>query len=125
VHVNGSVGVLSAAWPHLVGQGYGRVVNVCSLEGVLIGSAGFEVYDAAKGGLMGLTRSLAVDRGTSRSLGAGLFPRTGADPGECGRVQRLPPVHSQRESRPPMTCALFRLAPGHKGVTRDGNCPGL
>ena len=23
----------------------------------------------------------------------------------CGRVQRLPPVHSQRESRPPMTCA--------------------
>jgi len=26
-------------------------------------------------------------------------------PGGCGRVQRLPPVHSQRESRPPMTCA--------------------
>jgi NAD(P)-dependent dehydrogenase (short-subunit alcohol dehydrogenase family) len=74
VHVNGSVGVLRAAWPHVVGQGYGRVVNVCSLEGVLIGSAGFEVYDAAKGGLMGLTRSLAVEGARHGIAVNGLLP---------------------------------------------------
>lgn len=74
VHVNGSVGVLRAAWPHVVGQGYGRVVNVCSLEGVLIGSAGFEVYDAAKGGLLGLTRSLAVEGARHGIAVNGLLP---------------------------------------------------
>ncbi|MER6176930.1 SDR family NAD(P)-dependent oxidoreductase [Streptosporangium sp. NPDC001681] len=74
VHVVGSVQVLQAAWPHFVRQNYGRVVNVCSVEGVLIGSAGFEVYAAAKGALMGLTMALAAE-GAGAGIGVnGLLP---------------------------------------------------
>jgi NAD(P)-dependent dehydrogenase (short-subunit alcohol dehydrogenase family) len=60
VHVLGSINVARAAWPHFVHQNYGRMVNIASVEGGLIGSPGFEVYAAAKGGLMGLTRNLAA-----------------------------------------------------------------
>jgi NAD(P)-dependent dehydrogenase (short-subunit alcohol dehydrogenase family) len=74
VHVVGSTNILRAAWPHMVEQKFGRVVNICSLEGVLIGSSGFEVYDAAKGGLMGLTRALAAE-GAAHGIGVnGLLP---------------------------------------------------
>jgi NAD(P)-dependent dehydrogenase (short-subunit alcohol dehydrogenase family) len=59
VHVKGAFNVIRAAWPHLVAQGYGRIVNIGSVEGGLIGSPGFEVYAAAKGGLVAMTKVLS------------------------------------------------------------------
>jgi NAD(P)-dependent dehydrogenase (short-subunit alcohol dehydrogenase family) len=61
VHVGGTFNVTRAAWPIMREQGFGRVLNVCSIEGVLVGNACFAAYAAAKGGMMGLTRSLAVE----------------------------------------------------------------
>ncbi|MER6176931.1 SDR family NAD(P)-dependent oxidoreductase [Streptosporangium sp. NPDC001681] len=61
VHVGGAFRVTRAAWPHLAGQGYGRVVNVGSIAGLLVGVGGHSAYDAAKGGLAGMTRSLATE----------------------------------------------------------------
>jgi NAD(P)-dependent dehydrogenase (short-subunit alcohol dehydrogenase family) len=58
VHVRGAVNILRAALPRLREQGYGRVVNIASVEGGVIGSPGFEAYAAAKGALIGLTRHL-------------------------------------------------------------------
>jgi NAD(P)-dependent dehydrogenase (short-subunit alcohol dehydrogenase family) len=58
VHVRGAVSVLRAALPRMHDQGYGRIVNIASVEGGVIGSPEFEVYAAAKGSLMGLTRHL-------------------------------------------------------------------
>jgi NAD(P)-dependent dehydrogenase (short-subunit alcohol dehydrogenase family) len=59
VHVVGSFNVTRAAWPHLVAQGYGRVVLTTS-NGIL-GSPGLASYGAAKGAVLGLMRTLAVE----------------------------------------------------------------
>jgi NAD(P)-dependent dehydrogenase (short-subunit alcohol dehydrogenase family) len=59
VHVVGSFNTTRAAWPHFVEQSYGRVVMTTS-SGVF-GLAGNLSYATAKGGVIGMTRSLAVE----------------------------------------------------------------
>ena len=60
VHLYGAFHVTMAAWPHLREQGYGRVVNTTSGSG-LFGNFGQANYAAAKMGLVGLTRTLALE----------------------------------------------------------------
>ncbi len=54
--------MIRACLPHLRGSPAGRIVNVSSTEGVG-GSAGMSPYTVAKHGVLGLTRSLAVELG--------------------------------------------------------------
>jgi 3-oxoacyl-[acyl-carrier protein] reductase len=49
------------ALPQLRAVGAGRIVNVASVTGPLMAMAGEAVYAAAKAGMVGLTRALAVD----------------------------------------------------------------
>lgn len=58
VHVVGSFTTLQAAWPHFVGQGFGRVV-LTTTNGVF-GLENNLSYAAAKGGVLGLARSAAL-----------------------------------------------------------------
>ena len=58
VHLVGSFATTVAAWPHLVAQGYGRVVLTTSAG--LFGLPANTAYAAAKGGVVGLARSLAT-----------------------------------------------------------------
>lgn len=58
-HFMGSIWMCRAAWPHMKGQGYGRIVNVCS--GAMFGDLHVSIYSAAKAGVYGLTRALAVE----------------------------------------------------------------
>ncbi len=58
VHVGGSFNTCRAAWPHLVAQGYGRIVMTTS-SGVF-GLPTNTSYAAAKGAVIGLTRSMAT-----------------------------------------------------------------
>jgi NAD(P)-dependent dehydrogenase (short-subunit alcohol dehydrogenase family) len=58
VHVGGSFHVTRAAWPHLVEQGYGRVVMTTS-SGVF-GLPLNLSYATAKGAVIGMARSLAT-----------------------------------------------------------------
>ncbi|MEU3984020.1 SDR family NAD(P)-dependent oxidoreductase [Streptomyces sp. NPDC026672] len=60
VHLRGAFNVLIPAWQHMKGQGYGRIVNTSSGSG-LFGNFGQANYGAAKAGLIGLTRVLAVE----------------------------------------------------------------
>jgi len=60
VHVGGTYNLLHVAWPHLVAQGYGRIVTTGSAGG-FYGQPGSQEYSAAKGAIMGLTLSLAQE----------------------------------------------------------------
>lgn len=58
VHVGGSFNTVRAAWPHFVERGYGRVVMTTSSG--IFGLPNNTAYAAAKGAIVGLTRSLAT-----------------------------------------------------------------
>jgi NAD(P)-dependent dehydrogenase (short-subunit alcohol dehydrogenase family) len=60
VHLYGGFFVTRAAWPHLREQSYGRVINTSSGSG-LYGNFGQTNYSAAKLGLVGFTRTLALE----------------------------------------------------------------
>jgi NAD(P)-dependent dehydrogenase (short-subunit alcohol dehydrogenase family) len=60
VHYFGTVYVTKAAWPHLIGTGYGRIVNTCS-EGPLGIHEMMTGYGGAKGGVLGFTLGLAAE----------------------------------------------------------------
>jgi NAD(P)-dependent dehydrogenase (short-subunit alcohol dehydrogenase family) len=60
VHLYGAFNVTLAAWGHMKEQKYGRVVSTASGSG-LYGNFGQTNYAAAKLGIVGLTRSLAIE----------------------------------------------------------------
>lgn len=60
VHLKGAFYVTQPAWVKMREQGYGRVVNTTSQSGVL-GNFGQANYGAAKMGLVGFTRVLALE----------------------------------------------------------------
>jgi len=71
VHLNGAYHVTSAAWPHMREQGYGRIVCTASGAGIF-GNFGQANYGAAKMGLVGFTRVLAVE-GASKNIKANVI----------------------------------------------------
>ncbi len=60
VNLIGALRMTRAAVPHLKQSGRGRIINVSSVEGIR-GSGLMPVYSASKAGLIGLTRSNAVE----------------------------------------------------------------
>jgi NAD(P)-dependent dehydrogenase (short-subunit alcohol dehydrogenase family) len=60
IHLYGTFFCTQAVVRHMVTRGRGRIVNISSVSG-LVGSAGRAAYGAAKGGLVTLTRVLAVE----------------------------------------------------------------
>ena len=60
VHLKGAFYVSQPAWVRMREQGYGRIINTTSQSGVL-GNFGQANYGAAKMGLVGLTRVLAIE----------------------------------------------------------------
>jgi NAD(P)-dependent dehydrogenase (short-subunit alcohol dehydrogenase family) len=60
VHLKGAFYVTQAAWQHMRDQNYGRIVNTSSAAGIF-GNFGQTNYGAAKAGLVGFTRVLAVE----------------------------------------------------------------
>ncbi len=57
-HLLGTMNVLRAAWPHLVASHEGRVVNTSS--GAVFGSVAGTAYQAAKAGILAVTKSSAM-----------------------------------------------------------------
>jgi NAD(P)-dependent dehydrogenase (short-subunit alcohol dehydrogenase family) len=70
VHVGGSFNTTRAAWPHMVGQGYGRIVMTTSAG--LFGLPDNLGYATAKGAVVGLARSLTT-AGTEHGIKVNLI----------------------------------------------------
>jgi 3-oxoacyl-[acyl-carrier protein] reductase len=62
VNVKGAFLATRAVFPWMKDQGYGKIINLAS-EVFFTGSHGFAHYVASKGGIIGLTRALAVELG--------------------------------------------------------------
>jgi len=59
VHYFGTLYVIKAAWPHLVGAGYGRIVN--TISETMLGNPLVSSYGAAKAAIFGLSRNVALE----------------------------------------------------------------
>ncbi len=71
VHLSGAYHVTSAAWPYMREQTYGRVISTASGAGIF-GNFGQANYGAAKMGLVGFSRVLAVE-GASKNIKANVI----------------------------------------------------
>jgi 3-oxoacyl-[acyl-carrier protein] reductase len=60
VNLTGAFNCAQAVWPHMRGRGWGRIVNMSSVAGTL-GGFGQASYSTTKAGLLGLTRTLAME----------------------------------------------------------------
>ncbi len=74
VHVKGAFQVSQRAWRPMRERGGGRILNVCSVDGIVFGNLRHAAYDAAKGGLAGLTRAMAIEGERHGIVVNGLLP---------------------------------------------------
>lgn len=91
--IGGHFNVTRAAWPIMTAAGYGRVVNLSSGAG-LWGVPGMTGYAAAKMGIVGFTRALALegaDLGVTVNVVA---PCAKTRPGGFGPIPESPALHA-------------------------------
>lgn len=81
VHLFGALNVIRAAWPHMLAQHGGRIINVTSHVGYL-GANNHSEYATAKAALHGLTKSLAIE-GAPHGISVNAFA-----PGAATRANR-------------------------------------
>jgi 3-oxoacyl-[acyl-carrier protein] reductase len=62
VNLTGAFSCAQAVWPHMKERRWGRVVNMASVAGTL-GGFGQASYSTTKAGLLGLTKTLAMEGG--------------------------------------------------------------
>lgn len=55
--------VTKQALPYMINNNYGRIVNVSSVTGPVVSNPGTAAYSAAKAGIIGMSRSLAIEVG--------------------------------------------------------------
>jgi 3-oxoacyl-[acyl-carrier protein] reductase len=62
VNLTGGFNCAQAVWPHMRERGWGRILNMSSVAGTL-GGFGQASYSTTKEGILGLTRTLALEGG--------------------------------------------------------------
>ena len=88
-HLLGTMHVTRAAWPHMIAQGGGRIINLSSGSG-LMGIANMTMYGAVKLGVVGLTRALAVE-GRQHNIAANVVaPQASVRGNDFGRIPWTP-----------------------------------
>ncbi|PWB67130.1 MAG: 3-hydroxyacyl-CoA dehydrogenase [Deltaproteobacteria bacterium] len=120
VHLNGTFFVSRAAAPHFKGQGSGCYIHMTSTSG-LIGNTGQANYSAAKIGITGLSKSIALDMARYNVRSNCISPfawsrMSGSIPAETpeekARVEKL----KRMESRKIAPLAVFLASDAAKGV---------
>ncbi len=65
INLSAAFHAIHAAVPHMKAQGWGRILNIASAHG-LVASANKSAYVAAKHGMVGLTKSVALELATTQ-----------------------------------------------------------
>jgi 3-oxoacyl-[acyl-carrier protein] reductase len=61
INLNGAFHCTKAVIPKMVEQKYGKIVNIASIAGAVIGYMNLAHYSASKAGIVGFTKSLALE----------------------------------------------------------------
>ncbi|MGX7876070.1 SDR family NAD(P)-dependent oxidoreductase [Mesorhizobium sp. ORM6] len=93
--------VTRAFLPAMVEAGYGRIVNVASVTGPLVSFEGTSAYSAAKAGMVGLTRALALEAARSGTTVNAVAPGW-IETGASSEMERKAALHTPpaRAGRP-------------------------
>jgi multifunctional beta-oxidation protein len=128
VHLRGTYKVTKAAWPYMLKQKYGRIVNTTSTSGIY-GNFGQANYAAAKCGILGFSRALAREGAKNNIFVNTIAPNAGTAmtrtvmPEEL--VQAFKPDYVAplvallcSDSCPDPTGKLYEVGSGWQGMTR-------
>ena len=61
VNLKGVFNCTRAVAPHMINQKSGKIINIASIAGVVVGFAALTHYSASKGGIVGFTKSVALE----------------------------------------------------------------
>jgi 3-oxoacyl-[acyl-carrier protein] reductase len=109
VHLRGAFLVSRAAQALMVAQGYGRIINVSSISA--LGNRGQANYSAAKMGIQGFTRTLAIELGPFGITVNAIAPGFIATEMVAGMASRMGLTLEEFEARVAATTAVRRV--GH------------
>ena len=96
IDLTGAWRCFSAALPYMRSAGYGRLLATSSIAGAVQGWPGHASYSAAKAGLIGLIRTLAVEYGPDGITANVVAPGLVDTPQSNDAVKSLGPVEMRR-----------------------------
>ncbi|ODQ63535.1 multifunctional beta-oxidation enzyme [Nadsonia fulvescens var. elongata DSM 6958] len=127
VHLFGTYAVTKAAWPYFLKQKYGRVLNTSSTSGIY-GNFGQANYAAAKCGIIGFTKTLAVEGAKNNIIANVIAPNAGTamtatilpeELVELFKPEYIAPLVALLSSdKAPISGGLFETGSGWIGQTR-------
>ena len=108
VNLTGGFNCAQAVWPHMRERAWGRIVNMASVAGTL-GGFGQASYSTTKAGIVGLTRTLALEGGrhgiTSNAIVPGIIGTEAFNMGNAEMNERMVRRTAMRRAGEPQEIA--------------------
>jgi len=76
INFKGTWNACKAAIPYMIAAKYGKIVNFCSVSGILVCDPGMTAYAASKGAILGFTKALALENALNSITVNAILPGT-------------------------------------------------